>query len=122
MPGWRCRPAPASRSSAAASSRRRAEHREGGARMTDQAPMPSRQPAEATAQIAPRPSPERAGIGLRAPHHHALLETRPAVGWLEIHAENYMGGGAPRPYLEQARALWPIAGIGSASRRARRGP
>lgn len=82
--------------------------------MTDQAPMPSRQPAEAAAQNAPRPSPERAGIGLRAPHHHALLETRPAVGWLEIHAENYMGGGAPRHYLEQARALWPVSvhGVG----------
>jgi uncharacterized protein (UPF0276 family) len=78
--------------------------------MTEQAPIPS-SPPDAAAQ---RPAPERAGIGLRAPHHRALLETRPQVGWLEIHAENYMGGGAPRHYLEQARALWPVSvhGVG----------
>lgn len=61
------------------------------------------------------PSPERTGIGLRAPHHRSLLERRPAgIGWLEIHAENYMGGGAPRHYLEQARMLWPVSvhGVG----------
>lgn len=34
------------------------------------------------------------GIGLRAPHLGELIATRPALGWLEIHAENYMGGPA----------------------------
>jgi uncharacterized protein (UPF0276 family) len=56
-----------------------------------------------------RPAPERVGIGLHPPHHEDLLDSRPPIGWLEIHAETYMGGGAARYYLEQARALWPVA-------------
>src|SRR5215471_5898255 len=31
------------------------------------------------------------GIGLRAPHVAEVLATRPAIGWFEVHAENYMG-------------------------------
>jgi uncharacterized protein (UPF0276 family) len=34
------------------------------------------------------------GIGLRAPHLAEVLGTRPVIGWLEVHAENYMGGGS----------------------------
>jgi uncharacterized protein (UPF0276 family) len=59
--------------------------------------------------------PARAGIGLRAPHYRAVLETRPAVGWLEVHSENYFGlGGAPLDYLERARAHYPVSlhGVG----------
>lgn len=29
------------------------------------------------------------GIGLRPPHYDDLRQTRPAVGWLEVHSENY---------------------------------
>jgi len=57
----------------------------------------------------------RTGIGLRAPHYRALLESRPAVGWLEVHSENYFGaGGPPLHYLERARALYPLSlhGVG----------
>jgi uncharacterized protein len=37
------------------------------------------------------------GIGLRAPHVAEIVATRPSVGWLEVHTENYLGGGpAPR--------------------------
>jgi uncharacterized protein (UPF0276 family) len=32
------------------------------------------------------------GVGLRYPHHETFLSQRPPVGWLEIHAENYLGG------------------------------
>ena len=40
------------------------------------------------------------GIGLKAQHMAALLEERPALGFLEVHAENYMGdGGAPHRWL-----------------------
>lgn len=53
--------------------------------------------------------PLRSGIGWRGPHHASLLQQRPAVGWLEVHAENYMGGGAPLHYLRQARRDWPVA-------------
>ncbi len=41
-----------------------------------------------------------AGIGLKAQHMTDLLENRPTLGFLEIHAENYMGdGGAPHRWL-----------------------
>lgn len=77
--------------------------------MTDQKPIAAPLDRAVLASPAAVPAPERVGIGLRPPHHQALLKTRPAIGWLEIHAETYMGGGANRHYLEQARALWPVA-------------
>jgi uncharacterized protein (UPF0276 family) len=56
----------------------------------------------------------RAGIGWRAPHHRALLEQRPATGFLEVHAENHMGGGARAAVLAEARRHYPISihGVG----------
>lgn len=59
--------------------------------------------------------PATAGIGLRAPHYRALLETQPAVGFIEVHSENYFGdGGLPLHCLEQARASYPLSlhGVG----------
>ena len=41
----------------------------------------------------PRPMPARAGIGLRAEHHAAIIDSRPDVGWLEAHSENYFASG-----------------------------
>jgi uncharacterized protein (UPF0276 family) len=59
-------------------------------------------------------APRGAGIGLRAPHVAAVIATRPAVAWLEVHAENYMGGGAARRALERVRVDYPVAlhGVG----------
>ncbi len=62
-----------------------------------------------------QPIPAQAGIGLRAEHYRDVLEERPAVGWLEVHPENYFGdGGRPLYYLEQARAQYPLSfhGVG----------
>ncbi|MGQ0664123.1 MAG: MNIO family bufferin maturase [Pseudomonadota bacterium] len=58
--------------------------------------------------------PLETGIGLRAPHHADIIAARPAVGWFEAHAENYMGGGPPLHYLEALRRDWPVAlhGVG----------
>ena len=59
--------------------------------------------------------PPRAGIGLRALHYRDVLESRPNIGWLEVHSENYFGqGGAPLHYLERIRAHYPISlhGVG----------
>src|SRR5262245_56255260 len=55
-----------------------------------------------------------AGIGLRAPHVSEVMATHPRVGWLEVHPENYMGGGAAVRTLEALRATYPIAlhGVG----------
>jgi uncharacterized protein (UPF0276 family) len=60
--------------------------------------------------------PARAGIGLRAPHYRELLDSRPDIGWLEVHSENYFGGGRPLWFLEQLRAHYPISlhGVGMA--------
>src|SRR5260370_24122858 len=58
--------------------------------------------------------PREAGIGLRFPHHQAVLEERPRVAWLEVHTENYLGGGTPLAYLDGIRRDSPIAlhGVG----------
>jgi len=50
-----------------------------------------------------REPPRKAGIGLRASHHAAVMASPPPVGFLEIHAENYLGGGAPRRVLTEIR-------------------
>ncbi len=66
-----------------------------------------------------RPS---AGIGLRAPHYADFLGARPAVGWVEVHSENYFGaGGYDRHVLEHVRADFSVSlhgvglGLGSAT-------
>jgi uncharacterized protein (UPF0276 family) len=59
--------------------------------------------------------PSNAGIGLRAPHYRDVLESRPRVGWLEVHSENYFGaGGAQSEYLMKLRELYPLSlhGVG----------
>jgi uncharacterized protein (UPF0276 family) len=63
---------------------------------------------------ASSPVPAQAGIGLRFPHHQQLLSERPAVAWLEIHAENFFGGGTLQQYLQAVRAHYPISvhGVG----------
>jgi uncharacterized protein (UPF0276 family) len=54
------------------------------------------------------------GIGLRAPHVDEIDATRPAIGWLEVHAENYMGGGPALRALERLRRDYPLSvhGVG----------
>lgn len=55
----------------------------------------------------------RCAIGWRAPHRAAIQEIRPAVGFLEVHAENHMGARSFAE-LEMLRAQWPISlhGVG----------
>jgi uncharacterized protein (UPF0276 family) len=66
-------------------------------------------------------SDTRAGIGLRAAHHHRLLAERPAIGFVEVHSENfYADGGGALAVLARAREAWPVSlhgvglGLGSA--------
>ena len=58
--------------------------------------------------------PASAGIGLRHPHIAEILERRPAAGWLEIHAENYMHGGPATQALEKIRNYFELSvhGVG----------
>src|SRR5215831_9507251 len=58
--------------------------------------------------------PRGAGIGLRAPHVAEVMASRPALGWLEVHPENYMGGGPALAQLEAIRRDYPVSlhGVG----------
>ena len=61
------------------------------------------------------PIPARAGVGLRAAHYQDVHEQHPEIGWLEVHSENYFGGGGkPLHYLETIRADYPLSlhGVG----------
>jgi uncharacterized protein (UPF0276 family) len=66
-------------------------------------------------RLVQRSIPARAGVGLKAEHYLAILETKPAIGFFEIHAENYMGaGGPPHRYLTEIRNRYPLSlhGVG----------
>ena len=58
--------------------------------------------------------PAAAGIGLRFQHHRAVLDTLPAVAWLEAHTENYFGDGPSIRTLEAIRRDYPTSlhGVG----------
>jgi uncharacterized protein (UPF0276 family) len=60
--------------------------------------------------------PERhVGIGLRHPHHAALLEAPPSLPFVEVHSENFFGeGGAALAVLHEARSHWAVSlhGVG----------
>lgn len=48
--------------------------------------------------------PARPGIGFKPEHFPAIVQTRPDLGFLEVHAENYMGaGGLPHRMLTRLR-------------------
>ncbi|WP_404822789.1 MNIO family bufferin maturase [Burkholderia anthina] len=57
----------------------------------------------------------RGGVGLKAEHYRTVVDTRPDVGFFEVHAENYMGdGGPPHRYLSAVRERYPLTlhGVG----------
>lgn len=53
--------------------------------------------------------PVNAGIGLRFRHHQAVIDTRPDIAWLEVHTENYMGGGTTPRCLDAIRRDYPVS-------------
>jgi uncharacterized protein (UPF0276 family) len=64
---------------------------------------------------AHRRLPQRAGVGLKAEHYRTILESRPDIGFFEVHAENYMGaGGPPHRFLSAIREAYPLSlhGVG----------
>jgi uncharacterized protein (UPF0276 family) len=59
--------------------------------------------------------PAKPGVGYKPQHYSAILNDPGAVGWLEIHAENYMGqGGRPLAQLRHLAERFPISvhGVG----------
>lgn len=59
--------------------------------------------------------PARPGVGYKAQHFSDILNDPSPVGWLEVHAENYMGdGGRPLAQLRVLAERFPISvhGVG----------
>ena len=65
-------------------------------------------------QISHYTPPLPSGIGYRETHRAAMQVLRPAVGFLEVHAENVMGGGKRRADLIEMRRDWDVSihGVG----------
>ena len=63
---------------------------------------------------ASAPPSSHAGIGLRAPHYRDILEGKPRLAFLEVHSENFFGGGIPSAWLDRLRAEYPVSlhGVG----------
>ena len=65
-------------------------------------------------RIAPT-LPALPGVGYKPQHFNAILTNAAPVGWLEVHAENYMGaGGRPIAQLRHLAERFPISvhGVG----------
>ena len=59
--------------------------------------------------------PARAGVGLKPEHYQEILATQPAIGFFEVHAENYMVPGGPfHHYLTRIRERYALSihGVG----------
>lgn len=59
--------------------------------------------------------PPAAGLGLKPEHYRDILESQPAIGFFEIHAENYMSdGGPPHAWLSALAERYPLSlhGVG----------
>jgi uncharacterized protein len=59
--------------------------------------------------------PALPGVGYKAQHYASIIADPAPVGWLEIHAENYMGqGGRPLAQLRHLAERFPISvhGVG----------
>jgi hypothetical protein len=62
--------------------------------------------------IVSKPPPlsnRSAGIGLRVPHAAEIAATRPRLGFLEVHAENYMAETAALDRLLELRREYPVS-------------
>lgn len=81
--------------------------------------MPAQQNIQAQVSLDYGCRPEKphidpVGIGLRSAYYQDFLSAKPAVGWLEVHPENYFGGGTHRHVLDQIRNDYPLSlhGVG----------
>lgn len=65
--------------------------------------------------FAQRDMPAAAGAGFKPQHAEAILDDAYRIGFLEVHAENYMGaGGMPHRLLARMREQFPLSvhGVG----------
>lgn len=71
--------------------------------------------APVSAFACPSSIPARAGAGFKLAHAGAILDAPERLGFVEIHAENFMGdGGAPHRLLTAVRERLPVSlhGVG----------
>ena len=54
-------------------------------------------------------TPISAGVGLRLPHIEEAVATRPSVGWLEVHPENFIANAHATELLCDLAGLYPIS-------------
>lgn len=74
--------------------------------------IPSAVPAAGMSRFAAHTSriPASAGVGFKHTHLDAILADPEPVGFVEVHAENYMGdGGFPHRALERVRRDFPLS-------------
>ncbi|MEQ8482600.1 MAG: DUF692 domain-containing protein [Hoeflea sp.] len=72
-------------------------------------------PTTGGSRFPSKPLPPRAGAGLKTGHIDAILSDDYRIGFLEVHAENYMGDGGPaHRALSAIRAEFPLSvhGVG----------
>lgn len=72
-------------------------------------------PTSGVSRFPSKPLPPRAGAGLKTGHIDAILADDYRIGFLEVHAENYMGDGGPaHRALAVIRAEFPLSvhGVG----------
>jgi len=54
--------------------------------------------------------PKRCGVSLNPEHYKEILDTQPAISWLDVPCESYLGlGGSPHYYLEKISEQYPLA-------------
>ena len=63
----------------------------------------------ATTSLSNRQLPDTAGVGLRLPHLAEVVATRPAVGWLEVHPENFLANPHATELLTELARHYPIS-------------
>lgn len=63
----------------------------------------------ATTSLSKRTLPDTAGVGLRLPHLAEVVATRPAVGWLEVHPENFLANPHAAELLTDLAPHYPIS-------------
>ncbi len=71
--------------------------------------------SNADRQYRKPPGASGVGVGFKAEHFEPIVETRPKLGFFEVHAENYMGaGGLPHRRLDAIRERYPLSlhGVG----------
>ncbi|MCY6379243.1 DUF692 domain-containing protein [Hoeflea prorocentri] len=76
---------------------------------------PAWKDGDSRARFTHKTVPARAGAGLKSNHIDQILRDDYRIGFLEVHAENYMGeGGAPHRALTAIRQSFPLSvhGVG----------